>query len=155
MTQAFCSRRAFLKKFAVLSAGTLALGATAMACYGPPGAERLTAPEVSGMYYVDAQAGNIPLRNSPSVPVNAKFRVQFSEEMNAGVPPVIAFTDYNNVTVDTALAWENGTMLSVSPTSNLLFSTQYTLQVVDAESARGFKLVSTVYASAAFTTASS
>ncbi len=155
MTQDIYSRRSFLKKFALLSAGSLALGATAMACYGPPRTERLTAPEVIGMYYLDAQTGNIPLQNNLSVPVNAKFLVLFSEQMNVNVPAVIVFTDHNNVAVDNTKTWENGTMLSVSPVSNLQFSTQYTLQVADAESAQGFKLVSTSNATAVFTTASS
>lgn len=146
-----CSRRVFLKKFALLSAGSLMLGATAMACYGPgPIENRL--PTVSGMFFIDSAANWAPLQNSQNVPVDAKFEIKFSVQMNTALDATVEFTDQSNATVLFDKAWDNDYTVSVIPSENLLFDTGYRLRVLDAESQQGEQLILDANADSIFKT---
>lgn len=81
----------FLKKFALLSAGSLILGVTAMACYGAMPVENNPSPPVtvSGMFFLDAASNQIPLQDNQSVPVHAKFLIKFSVQMNTAVADAV------------------------------------------------------------------
>jgi Big-like domain-containing protein len=151
MMQDDCSRRVFLKKFALLSAGSLVLGATAMACYGampaPPEAE------VSGMFFLDAASNPVPLQNNQGVPVHTRFTIEFSAQMDTTAPAAVAFTDHNNAPVLFDNTWDNDFTLGVAPASNLLFNTVYSLRVQDARSRRGTYLIQNGNETATFKTA--
>ena len=145
-----CSRRVFLRKFALLSAGSLMLGATAIACYGPGMGGPSTT--VIGMRFLDAASHSAPLQNSQNVPANAKFMIDFSITMNTALTAAVAFTDHNDVPVPFDKAWDNDFTVSVVPSSNLLFNTQYRLRVLDAENIKGEKLIPDANADATFRT---
>jgi hypothetical protein len=138
MIQNDCSRRAFLKKFALLSAGTFVLGATTMACYGPIGPR--PSGTVSGMYFRDVSLNLWPLKNNQNVPVDATFEVLFFDPMNTAAAATVEFTDQNDVPVPFGQAWDSDYSLSVAPSSNLLLSTEYRLVVLDIESKTGEKI---------------
>ncbi len=129
-----CSRRAFLKRFALVSAGTVAtlsaatLGCPGIGVYGPAPAP--SGPMIKGIYFLDPQSQKIALDNSQSVPVNAAFVVDFNYLMSN--PTTVSLTDYQNYPVDFETKWNDTFTLSVTPTSNLLFNTEYRL-IVDAE----------------------
>ena len=150
MAQDDCSRREFLKKFAVLSAGTLVLGATTMACYGPMGPR--PSATVSGMYFLDASLKLWSLKNNQTVPVDAIYKIYFIDPMNMAVGATVEFTDLNNVLVPYGQVWDSDTVLSVAPSSNLLF-TEYRLVVVEVENKAGEKINVAGEASATFKTA--
>lgn len=152
MMQDECSRRVFLKKFALLSAGSLMLGATAMACYGVMPIEN-TPVTVSGMFFLDAASNPVRLQDSQNVPVHTRFTVEFGVPMNTTAPAAVAFTDQNNALVPFAITWDNDFTVGVIPSSNLLFNTGYTLRVQDASSRLGGHLVQNGNETAAFRTA--
>jgi hypothetical protein len=154
MRQDDCSRRVFLKKFALLSAGSLMLGATAIACYGPGSLNNSPSPSpaVSGMFFLDPASNPIPLQNNQSVPVHTRFTIEFSVQMNTAVAAAVAFADNNDVPVPFDKAWDNDFTVSVVPSSNLLFNTQYRLRVLNAESKQGGKLIPDANAEATFRT---
>ena len=151
MAQDDCSRREFLKKFAVLSAGTLVLGATTIACYGPMGPR--PSATVSGMYFLDTSLKLWSLKNNQTVPVDARFKIYFIDSMNTAVAATVEFNDLNNVSVPFDQVWDSDTVLSVAPSSNLLFSTEYRLVVVEVENKAGEKINVAGEASATFKTA--
>ncbi len=138
MMQDDCSRRDFLKKFALLSAGTFVLGATTMACYGPMGPQPSSIATVSGMYFLDASSNLQLLRNSQEVPVDTTFKIHFFNQMNTTVDATVEFTDQNAVPF--GQAWDSDFILSVAPSSYLLNATEYRLIVLDAESKTGEKI---------------
>jgi hypothetical protein len=144
----------FLKKFALLSAGSLMLSATAIACYGPGSIENRPSPSptVSGMFFLDAAAHRALLQNSQNVPVNAKFAIEFSVQMNTALAATVVFADHNDVTVSFNQAWDNDYTVSVTPSSNLLFDTQFRLRVLNAESNQGKQLIQDGNADATFRT---
>ena len=137
MKQDDCSRRAFLKKFAVLSAGTLVLGATTMACYGPGVAPVRASMD---MYFLDGSLKLTPLRNNQNVPVHTTFTIYFFYQMNTAVAATLTFVDQNAVPVTFDQAWDSDRILSVVPTSDLSLNTGYTLNLLDAEAKTGGKI---------------
>ena len=157
MMQEDCSRRVFLRKFALFSAGSLMLGATTMACYGPGAIDKrpLLSPAVRGMFFIDAAAHTVPLQNSQNVPVNVKFTIEFSVAMNTALAATVALTDHNDAAVPFGNAWGSDFIVNVVSSSNLLFNTQYRLRVLDAESKQGEKTILDVNADATFRTVAS
>lgn len=147
-----CSRREFLKKFAMVSGGALMLSATAMACYGPMPRDNAL-PSVIGMYFIDGQGQKVFLPGNQNVLIHTKFVIDFSTEMNTSAPATILFIDSNNNPVAYSKAWDNNQSLSVTPSSDLAYNTGYTLTAEDAEDTRGNKLNSNATATASFKTA--
>lgn len=147
-----CSRRKFLKKFAYLSGGALLLSATAMACYGPPSSESITAPEVSSLTFLDALSQPVPLRDNQSVPINTAFTIEFSKDMKTTVPATVELADAGNNAVAFSAVWYSIRVYVLTPTASLAHDTAYRLRVLDAEDAQGFKLFVTSGATADFKT---
>ena len=133
-----CSRRAFLKKFALLSAGTLVLGATTMACYGP-GVPR-PVPTVLGMYFLDNVSKLAILQYQQNVPVHTTFTIRFSILMDTTQPATITFADLSGASVLFDQLWDSEDILSVAPSSDLLPDTEYRLRVQDVVSKQGEKI---------------
>jgi hypothetical protein len=151
-----CSRREFLRKFAYLSGGALMLSATTMACYGPMGVypeDRLAAPVVAGIFFLDAQSHSTPLQNSQGVPIHAKFTIQFSKDMNSLVPVAVDCVDSSNNPVAFDKAWDSIRIMGLTPTTDLAHAMTYQLNVTDAEDTVGFKIQITESALATFKTA--
>ncbi len=149
------SRREFLIKFARLSAGSLALSAVAMACYGTGPYNYPAVPMVSSMYFTDAQSNNVALYDNQDVPVHTKFIIEFTDDMNTSAPTTVFFTgpgdapvEYNNK------IWETAHILSLAPAADLSPDTSYTLSLGDdAEDTNSNKIVLTESATATFKTA--
>src|SRR5512147_1044932 len=122
-----CSRREFLKKFAYLSGGALVLSATAMACYGPMGAyeDRLAAPVVAGVFFLDAQSQITPLQNNQAVPVQTKFTIEFSKDMNSSVPVAVDCVDSNNDPIAFNHAWDSIRIFGLIPQADLAHAMTY------------------------------
>lgn len=153
-----CSRRDFLKKFALLSAGTLMLSATSLACYGPPGGA-LYGPgavitlRVNGMFFVDAQSNHVSLYGNQSVPIHTQFLIEFSQTMDKSAPTTLSLTDSNNSPVADSKTWGNDYTVHVTPNSDLMHSADYTLRVGnDTVDINGNKLEITDTATAVFKT---
>jgi hypothetical protein len=149
------SRREFLKTFAMLSAASLIVGLNSgCAVYGPPSAG--TGPlDVMTIYYLDSLSNTILLRNNQNVPVQVVCRIDFSKTMNTAVPVTMSFADSAGNVVPISQAWANDLTLVVTPISQLLFNTAYTLSVGnDAEDTFGNKITLTADATASFKTVS-
>jgi hypothetical protein len=134
-----CSRREFLKKFAMVSGGALVLSATAMACYGPMPRENAL-PSVIGMYCLDAQPNKVLLSGNQNVPVHTTFVIDFSTEMNVSVPATVLFVDAADNPVACDKAWNGDLSLNVTPQADLAYNAGYTLTIQDAEDRRGNRL---------------
>jgi hypothetical protein len=161
MTDDDYTRREFLKKFALLSAGTV-LSATFLACrpeavYGPGP----VAPcRVSGMHFVDAQSNQVPLNGNQSVPVHTQFLIEFSTTMSRSAPTTTTLTDSNSSPVAHSKTWDNGVSpypnhaIIVVPSSDLANNMEYTLRVGnDAYDTSGNRIEITDTATAVFRTA--
>jgi len=147
------SRRAFLKKFAYLSTGALALSATSMACYGPPPENQFQYPMVRGMSFLDSQLNPVSLRDNQNVPVQTKFLIEFTEDMNEAAPTTVYLTDSGNVAAPYDKVWSSVRTLAVTPSADLKLDTGYTLSLGnDAQDARGYTIVLTENATATFKT---
>ena len=147
------SRREFLKKFAYLSSGALVLSVTTTACYGPMGAQQ-GYPMVSGIYFVNTDGSNGLLQNSQNVPLQTKFKIEFTDDMNFEAPASVFLTGPANTPVGCDNnVWETNRLLTVTPAQDLAPDTEYTLRVDDdAKDARGYNLWLTESATAVFKT---
>ncbi len=143
-----CSRREFLKKFAMLSCGTLMLGATSIGC---PGVDVTALPSVIGVYFYDAAMQKVELRGNNNVPVHTRFEFVFSTDMNGAS---ITFVDSNSNPIAFTQAWVDARTLSLTPSADLSLSTDYILTVEYANDSIGNPLNPYASASAAFKTAS-
>jgi hypothetical protein len=151
------SRREFLKTFAMLSSASLVglnsgcAGPVAMDAYGPPPANMR--PEVTEVYFIDSQSTKIFLPNNQNVPVQVQCRIDFDKSMNTAAPVMISFADSAGNAVPKSQAWANDQTMVVTPVSQLLLNTAYTLSVGnDAEDTFGNKIVLTEVATATFRT---
>ncbi len=146
----------FLKKFAMLSAASLALSAVTLACYGPgPNTPSVAGPEVSTMYFKDAQSNSVALYGNQNVPIHTTFMILFSTAMNTSGPSTVIFTDSNSNPVAFDKAWDNNipSSLVVTPTADLSLNTEYTLKMGgDAVDTSGNKIMLTDGATAIFKT---
>ncbi len=158
------SRRDFLKAFAALSSASLLLSMQAgcgdppaTAAYGPAalyGPAPINGPRVNAIYFLDDRLCAVPLQDSQSVPLLAKFLVEFTDNMNASVLPAVYLTGpgeapvaYDNKT------WFTARILTLSPAQDLSPATEYTLRIGDdAEDLNGEKIYLTESATAAFRT---
>ena len=152
MIDAVCSRRQFLKKFAMLSGGALMLSAVMTACSG----KNYTAlPSVIGMYFDDAGIQKAELRGNQNVPVHTQFTFVFSTDMRTDSAWTgITFADSNSNPVDFTRSWVDARTLIVTASANLSFNTDYILTVTDAIDSAGNPLNPYASASAAFRTTS-
>jgi len=135
MLEDSCSRREFLRKFAVVSTGTLVLGTTAIACYGtiaPNAARSSTVP----MFYLDpAMAGIlVPLRDNQDVSMDAEFRIDLQDavyfsNLSEGVTGAIYFAKAAGEPVDFRQSWVEGRYISVAPTMRLAPATAHILRL--------------------------
>ena len=108
------------------------------------------------MYFIDGQSNKILLQNNQNVPVQIVCRIDFSKSMNTGSPITIGFTDSTGNAVPISQAWANDLTVIVTPVSQLLVNTAYTLSVGnDAEDIYGNKITLTVDATVSFKTVSS
>jgi Big-like domain-containing protein len=128
------SRRAFLKKFALLSAGSLSLSAITLACYGPvygPAPSNFIQPTVTAMYFTGSQSNLILLQGSQDVPVHTTFLIEFSKAMNASAPNTVYFSDSDNNTVPYTKAWKDSSAysLAVTPSADLRQDAGYTIRM--------------------------
>jgi Big-like domain-containing protein len=156
------SRREFLRTFAVLSTASLVVGLNAgcsesrstPALYGPP-PPNYTHPEVISIYFIDSQSNRILLQNNQTVPIQVVCHIEFSKSMNTAVPVTISFADSAGNTVPISKSWQNDLTLVVTPVSQLLLNTTYTLSAgSDAEDTFGNKISLTADATASFKTVS-
>ncbi len=147
------SRREFLKKFAYLSSGALMLSVTTTACYGPMGSQQ-EYPMVSGIYFLDAEGRNMLLQNIQNVPLQTKFTIEFTDDMNTATPASVSLTGPANTSVGCDnKVWETVRLLTVVPAENLAPDTEYTLRLGDdTKDARGYNLWLTESATAVFKT---
>jgi hypothetical protein len=132
------------------------LSATTLACYGPMGVQpedRLAAPVVAGIFFLDAQSHSTPLQNNQDVPVHAKITIEFSKDMNSSVPVTVDCTDSSNNPVAFDKAWDSIRIMGLTPSTDLAHAMTYQLNVTDAEDTMGFKIQITKSASATFKTA--
>ena len=136
-----CSRRDFLRKFAVVSTGTLVLGATTIACYGPP-----VAPHSSSipMYYIDqTMAGTmVPLRGNQHVSMDAEFRIDLQDvvyftELNGFESFRVFFTKAAGESVKVRSSWVDGLFVAVVPYERLAPATEYSLKLVSVTLIKG------------------
>jgi hypothetical protein len=153
MTHDECTRRAFLRKFAYLSAGAMTLSVTTMACYGPPPTANRPATFVNAINYLDDQQHVYTLDNNQSVPVHLTILVSFSSAMDQSTPVSLDFMDSANNVITNTQAWRDSLTLSVVPSSDLLYNTDYTFSVVDAIDSKGAAIFISDTAKAAFKTA--
>lgn len=147
-----CSRREFLKKFAMLSGGMLMLSATTVACSGT---KDTALPSVIGMYFYDGDRKKVELRENHTVPVHTQFVLVFSTDMNTGsYKTALTFADSNSAPIDFTKTWEDARTLILTPLADLSLSTDYILTVNDAEDSTGNRLNDYAKASASFRTTS-
>ena len=152
------SRREFLRGCAMLSSASLLIGLNS-GC-GPPDTRGLNVPlpvenerpVVNSIYFTDSQATRIALQNNVNVPVQVVSLIDFSKSMNTAAPIKISFTDSAGNAVPFSESWANDLTLTVTPLSQLLFGTTYTLFVRDAQDAFGNNIVLTANAGATFKT---
>jgi Big-like domain-containing protein len=146
-----CSRREFLKKLAMLSGGALMLSATAIGCSSADDAEL---PSVIGRYFFDADMQKVELRGNDHVPVHTQFVFVFSTDMRtAPIWTDITFMDSNSNPIVFTSTWDDARTLTLTPSADLSFNTDYILTVKDALSSKGNRLNDYASASAAFRTA--
>ncbi len=133
------SRREFLRTFALLSSSSLLIGLNSgcgssdpvpRVLYGPlpPNA---THPEVSSVYYLDAQSNHVLLANNQNVPVQVACLMEFTKDMNTSIPVAIALTDSTPAAVPFTRSWQDARTIAVTPSSPLAADTAYTLGVGD------------------------
>lgn len=149
-----CSRREFLKKFALLSGGTLMLSAASIACTGLP---KSALPSLIGIYFYDGDMQRVELRGNQTVPVHTQFAFVFSTDMNTDLHLFsyrtgITFVDSNNNPVRFNEGWVDARTLNLTPSADLSFNTDYILTVYKAEDSIGNPLNDYADASAAFRT---
>jgi len=131
------TRRAFLRKFAALSSASLLLSLHhgcgpvygPKSVYGPP-----PVGSVTGIYFLDSQSNQVPLKGSDAVPVHTQFVISFSIDMlMSSVASAINFTDSGNNSVAYTKTWDTTNSQSrtirVIPESDLLHNESYTLSV--------------------------
>jgi hypothetical protein len=152
-----CSRREFLKKFALLSGGTLMLSATTIACSSE--LPRTALPSLIGIYFYDGDMNKVELRGNQTVPVHTQFAFVFSTDMNTDLHLTsyrtrITFVDSNSNPIGFTDGWVNARTLNLTPSADLSFNTDYILTVYKAEDSIGNPLNDYADASAAFRTAS-
>ena len=142
-------------RFATLSSATFLLG-TPIACgeYGPGSASIY--PMVSGMYFLDDQSRTMLLQKNlinQNIPLQTKFTIEFTDDMNTSLPGTVFLTDSGEVAVSLVETWETLRIITVTPSSDLAPNTEYTLRVAeDAEDVKGRKIYLTAGATAAFKT---
>lgn len=141
------SRRAFLKKFVILSMLSVAEG-----CFPQPqpeyGAEPFPIPEygiepvdllpqASQMMYLDENGVENELYGSTDVPINTQFIIYFVHPMTPSSQDAIVLSDADNNVVDFESSWLNQAALKVIPDAALQYATQYTLEI--GEGVRDFR----------------
>ena len=157
------NRRAFLKKFVILSMLSVAEG-----CLPEPqpeyGVEPLPMPEygmepidllpqASQMMYLDESGVENVLYGSTDVPVNAQFIIYFVHPMDPSSQDAIVLSDADNNVVDFESLWLNEAALKIIPDAALRYATQYILEIGEgAEDFRGEPLQLTGSGRAEFTT---
>jgi hypothetical protein len=147
-----CSRREFVKKFAMLSGGALMLSVTAIGCSGTYD-EDLSS--VIGIYFYDAGMQKVELRGNDNVPVHTQFAFVFSTDMNTDLDfSWITLVDSNNNPIVFTEVWDDVRTLRLTPSADLSFNTDYILTVKNAEDSIGNPLNVYASASAAFRTTS-
>ena len=160
------SRRAFLKKFVILSMLSVAEG-----CMPEPqpeyGVEPLPEPEygmepvalnqVSQITYLDENGGEKALYESADVPTSAQFIIHFSDSMDKSSQSAVLLRDMNNNAPGFESSWSLGeTALRIIPRAILQYATRYTLEVGEgAKTLRGEPLQLTGAERAEFTTVES
>lgn len=143
-----CSRREFLKKFAMLSGGALMLGASAIGC-----GTYSALPSVVGIYFYDGGMHKVDLRRNQNVPVHTQFVFVFSTDMDtAPIRTEITFVDSNSNPIAFTTGWVDSRTLSVTPSADLSLNTDYILTVKDAQDSAGNPLNEFASASAEFRT---
>jgi hypothetical protein len=148
------SRREFLK-VALLSGGALMIGASTVACSSEP--PRTALPSLIGIYFLDADMNRIELRGNQNVPVRTQFVFVFSADMNTDLHMTsyrtrVTFVDSNENAVSFSMGWTNARTLSLTPSADLAFNTDYTITVYQAEDSAGNPLNDYADQSAAFRT---
>ena len=154
MIDAACGRWKLLKKIALLFCG-LMVSTVMSAC---PSHDNTALPSVIGMYFYDAGMQKVDLRGNQNVPVRTQFEVVFSTDMNTDTQHSLfkmTFVDsYGNSSAIT-VSWVDAKTLSVIPDADLVFNTEYTLTINDAEDTRSNPLNPYANASATFRTSGS
>ncbi len=171
------SRRAFLKKFAVLS--MLSVGGvrcTAQPEYGAPpivitvepdlnieygviavpeyGAPPVELNELYQMTYLDENGTEKTLYGSAIVPTSTRFIIYFSTTMDESSQNAVSLSDVDGNAVQFELAWlREQTTLEIIPDAELQYATQYILEVgPEAKNSLGQALQLTGTERAEFTT---
>lgn len=157
MIEDACSRREFVKKFAMLSCSALMLSAMTIAC--PSGLPRNALPSLIGIYFYDGDMNLVELRGNQTVPVHTRFVLVFSTDMNTDLHfgsyrTGITFEDSNSNPVGFTLGWGDARTLKLALNADLSINTDYILTVDRAEDKLGNPLNDYADASATFRTAS-
>jgi hypothetical protein len=161
------TRRAFLKRFAMLSSATMLMG-MGIGCgsnyepgnnfyvaYGPPPTGATT---VTGIYFIDSQSTQVLLQGAQAVPLHTQFIIDFSADMSmSSVADAITFIDAANQPVVCSKEWDttnsHNRTINVIPVSDLSHDASYSLSVgYNALDSSGLGLLSINDASAAFKT---
>jgi len=143
-----CSRRTFLKKFAMISIFALMLSATTIGC---PGANESALPSVIGIYFYDAAMNKVALRGDHHVPVHTRIVFVFSTAMNTAE---VTFLDSNNTAIPFTMVWDDDRTLSLTPSADLSLDTDYIIAVNYAVDTLGNQLNDYANPSAKFRTVS-
>lgn len=155
------SRREFMRRFAMLTSLSLLIGLNNGCGFSDNSGlftrlpDEAVPPVVNSIYFTDSQANRIALKNNVNVPVQIVFLIDFSKSMNTVAPITISFTDSAGNAVLFSKSWANDLTLTITPLSQLLLGTTYTLSVGrDAQDIFGNRIVLTPDAGATFTTVS-
>jgi len=155
MIHTVCFRHEFLRKIGKLWSGIILLSAILTAC---PTNDYTSLPTVVGYYFDDANTQKIALRANMNVPVHTQFTFIFSRDMCTDfshVRPRLTFVDSHGIPVDFSMAWIDVRTLRVTPSSNLLYDTDYSVTINNASDSEDNPLNPYVNQTASFRTVGS
>ncbi|MBI5233056.1 MAG: Ig-like domain-containing protein [Deltaproteobacteria bacterium] len=162
-----CSRREFLRKFAMLSSASILLGVSTGCGSGSSGSQNMNAvygpspvplygpapvSPVSGMFFLDSKSAKVNLGNNQSVPIHTSFTIGFYVDFSTSTPATITFTDANGTAVANTQSWADSHTLVVTPSADLLNDTLYTLRINDVTLTNGVKYDLSPFATTTFKT---
>lgn len=126
MIDRICSKRGFLKRFALLSCLAMTLSAMTIGCPSP---YDNALPSVIGIYSIDAAMNRVDLRGDQNVPVHTQIVFVFSGAMNTAD---INFLNSSNIAIPFTMVWDDDRTLTLTPIADLSFDMDYIIGVSHA-----------------------
>jgi hypothetical protein len=158
-------RRAFLKKFVILSMLSVAEGClpepqpiygaleivTVVPEYGVEPIDM--SPQVSQMTYLGESGGENTLYGGTDIPINTQFIIYFVHSMDPSSQDAAVLSDADGNAVGFESSWLDNATLKIIPDATLQYATQYALEIgEEAKNVRGEPLQLTGSGRAEFTT---